>query len=333
MQAVFSPDGRFIASVSLDGTARIWEVDSTGISAQGKIIGVTRTHSLGVLCAAFSADGNSLATGGEDNVIKIWNWKDPQGTEPRILAGHTASVTSVAFSPDGRRLVSGSRDGMAKVWDTESTEQVLNLGRHAKDVTSANFSSDGSRILTASTDGTAIVWLADPISPTILLSEGNLKYPDEGKNIKLGQPMLVAERTDESFGAKVFDPDTLHFDGGTLEVKIFDPDGGSIDGEKLVVPGGDTDPAIDTVGGDDATLEISLTESATVTSVEDLIQRITYQSDERLPKQSKRVIQFRLDTILEDGEVLSSEPVVRIIEPGPIQEQESEPDAETEDAA
>ena len=153
--AVFSPDGKRIATACQDGTVHIWDI-ATG---EGFVLGHPKTHDLAVLCVEFSADGKWLATGSDDNSIKLWELATK--TERMTLKGHTASISSVAFSPDGRRVVSGSQDGLAKVWDAVSGNQLLSLRRHAAEVTAVGFSRDGRRVLTASADQTAIIWLSD----------------------------------------------------------------------------------------------------------------------------------------------------------------------------
>ncbi|MEQ9379757.1 MAG: protein kinase [Pirellulales bacterium] len=72
-------------------------------------------HTERVTGVAFSPDGRRLASGGDDNTIKLWDVET--GEEVSTLTGHTAGVNSVAFSPDGRRLASGSSDSTIKLWD------------------------------------------------------------------------------------------------------------------------------------------------------------------------------------------------------------------------
>jgi WD domain, G-beta repeat len=75
-------------------------------------------HQNAVWSVTFSPDGKTLASGSQDNTIKLWNLDT--GKELRTLQGHQSFVSSVSFSPDGKTLASGSRDNTIKLWNRET---------------------------------------------------------------------------------------------------------------------------------------------------------------------------------------------------------------------
>jgi WD40 repeat protein/transcriptional regulator with XRE-family HTH domain len=107
----YSPDGRWIATGSRDGTARVWD------AATGAGLLTLAGHTTSVVSVAFSPDGTHLATGSLDGTAKLWDVASGQLLQN--LPGHTAGVTSVAFSPDGTRLAVASLDGTTRLYELQ----------------------------------------------------------------------------------------------------------------------------------------------------------------------------------------------------------------------
>ena len=113
-------------------------------------------HTDWVRSVSFSPDGNTIATGGYDNTLRLWDANT--SSELRTLTGHRAGVASVAFSPDGTIILSGSYDGTARLWDANTGSELHTLTGHKGAIVGVSYSPDGTTVATASWDRTARLW-------------------------------------------------------------------------------------------------------------------------------------------------------------------------------
>ena len=98
---------------------------------------------------AFSPDGNLIAAGDRDGMLKVWNTKT--GEEVLVLsAAHFGlAVKSLAFSPDGTLLASGGDDRRIKLWHVFLGRALVDFPQQYNWVTWVAFSPDGATLVTA----------------------------------------------------------------------------------------------------------------------------------------------------------------------------------------
>jgi len=151
--AIFSPDNRYVVSVSDDTTIRIWNAECDQSDAESLSTQVSSVNSVAV-----SHDGTSIASGSVDCSVRVWNAYTGEEMFPP-LHGHQDTVNSVKISSDGRLIASASWDGTIRLWDAQLGAPIGNPMRgHTKNTNAVVFSHDGCRLASASSDYTVRMW-------------------------------------------------------------------------------------------------------------------------------------------------------------------------------
>lgn len=92
----WSPDGRQLATASIDHTVRIWDADN------GSELVVLRGHDDDIRGLALSPNGRQLATASDDRTVRIWDTES--GAEIIVIGTHAKAIEGAA-EPAARPLV------------------------------------------------------------------------------------------------------------------------------------------------------------------------------------------------------------------------------------
>lgn len=149
--AVFSPDGKTLATTSYDKTVRLWDV------AQGKELRQVGDRPGPFPRVAFTPDGKHLVTWGFDNALRFWDVAT--GAESRGFDGPRGALSAIAFSPDGRLLATGANT--VHLWDRAAGKELRRLGSNLGYLGALGFSLDGKTLAAAWSEGTLSRWETD----------------------------------------------------------------------------------------------------------------------------------------------------------------------------
>jgi WD40 repeat protein len=107
----FAVREKLLFSADYAGRILVWPLDADTPAPKQTIV----AHKGWARALAVSPDGKTLASCGNDHLVKLWSI--PDGKLVRELSGHACHVYNVAFHPNGRSLVSADLKGVVKDWD------------------------------------------------------------------------------------------------------------------------------------------------------------------------------------------------------------------------
>ncbi|CAI5441431.1 unnamed protein product [Caenorhabditis angaria] len=171
----FSPDSKYIISAGKESSIVKYDISQKsviGVIKRTKKGGDSQTAHFGVIHAlAISHDQKYIASGGFDNVVKIWNFETLEHIKD--LSGHRGTIYSLCFQLKTNNLFSSSQDRSVKMWDIDQLGLVDTMYGHQDAVQQISILSK-QRVATAGgRDRTARVWKVEDESQLMFTGLSN----------------------------------------------------------------------------------------------------------------------------------------------------------------
>ncbi len=165
---------------------------------------VALPHDETIACAAFSSDGNVLATGSRTNgrsKARLWRVSDG---ESLVNLDHPTSVEQVVFRPNSNQLATVGSDGRVRLWEIAADRQAHPVKTPIREVRIVSrrihriaFTPDGKRMLAGDSLGSISDWDLDT----------GRRLPDWPK--QSGQVTAIAIASDGQTVAAAWDAGTV----------------------------------------------------------------------------------------------------------------------------
>ena len=117
----WSPDKKHLAAAGVDKSVRVWAADAAG----GKLVNTAFAHEKPVWRLAYSADGTTLYTVGEDRVVKSWDALKLM--EKKVYDAQPDAILDFALRPDGKQFAVARFDGAALLIDAATGKTTAEL--------------------------------------------------------------------------------------------------------------------------------------------------------------------------------------------------------------
>ena len=167
------------------------QAPATAAPAPAKPELIVQTGHFGdVVVVKYSPNGSFIASGSEDNTVKLWDVTT--GKVVRTLVAHRGYITALDFNASGDMLVTASKDNTIRIWDVRKGTEVRSLPGHSFYASAVAFSPTNNIIASCSIDKTVKLWdirigKEIPIPITGLTKPQNtLAFSPDGQTLAVG---------------------------------------------------------------------------------------------------------------------------------------------------
>src|SRR5205085_5186270 len=108
-------------------------------------------HTHHVLDVGWKADGKLLASGGADNVVKVWDFE--KGEQVRTINAHNKQVTRLLFLGNTPQFVTCSGDTQVRFWNVDNGGNTRNFAGSTDFLYAVGVSADGSVVAAGGEEG------------------------------------------------------------------------------------------------------------------------------------------------------------------------------------
>ena len=206
----FSPDGKYLATVTNDNITRIWDVENKNVVAQ-------TVEQKGAWRCSYFPDGKKIAVAGSSSsepTVKIYNAQN--ASEILSLKGHTKRIRAIDVSPDGKTVATGSLDGTVRIWNAETGEELHKFNFVAKDkvpeINDLQFSRTGEKLIIG---GFEVIAVLD--TKTWEIKRSDLDNFTE-KNINLNSWKVAFSPLEKTIAAGNWSGEVMLFDADNLKL-------------------------------------------------------------------------------------------------------------------